>query len=716
MDFPLLDIGWTNPLPDEKLVYKRRVIEIFALRIAILGFIAIILITIAFFTELYFLLTLPNLFFLILFPLFINPWDIILTDKRLILRKRYWFSGRFSTIKSINLYHVESQHFSPRLKIIPITIGFFITESFSLVLLEYALTRTPPIPLIIDIFILLGKILGLGKPVEDNMKTLMELVFTPFLPVALIVGASSLIIGLILIILGLPYRTSFSLSIQSGHTVSINAGVPKKLTTLIFSVCRTRRIQAKHHFWELKIPLLENEEVITNAKVALVDHKTQMIGILSLYFLMSSFTHFIEALYDSSLGSLFTISIYLVNVLIIILALRFAKRYRQIVVTNERLIFEDEYSSASGLWGRRLYQYADLPHKFVQGFQISNFTSISIFSIIGSILIFFLGLFLSTMVQHYSFFFASLIIIVFFLLYNYKINTSFLITTVGGKKIQFKYQIPVIWKNLSQKIEYGNRVYNFLFYNVLHEKKITEICNTVRNVTNPIQHMTSKGTQKIALEAFLPRTERVLEKWERLNPVPFLKGSLVIGSILSVTCLLLLVNIMNPLYKILFVISGLSLIILIFSRNLITFSRSLLITNNRIFYILELRPKSLAILFGRLPEWTIIETLKEYVEIAKIGFHFPVKFLGQIFKDLSILVICSIVIYNRESMAIYLPTYISEIIILLVCLLIIMFLMLFIRDIAYSLPRYSLIIQLRYGLIDVPYIYHFRGLNALMSH
>ena len=65
---------------------------------------------------------------------------------------------------------------------------------------------------------------------------------------------------------------------------------------------------------------------------------------------------------------------------------------------------------------------------------------------------------------------------------------------------------------------------------------------------------------------------------------------------------------------------------------------------------------------------------------------------------------------------IFLPTYISEIIVLIVSLLIIMFLLLFIRDIAYSLPRYSLIIQLRYGLIDIPYIYRFKGLNVLMSH
>ncbi|MFX0126265.1 MAG: hypothetical protein ACFFAE_21775, partial [Candidatus Hodarchaeota archaeon] len=77
--------------------------------------------------------------------------------------------------------------------------------------------------------------------------------------------------------------------------------------------------------------------------------------------------------------------------------------------------------------------------------------------------------------------------------------------------------------------------------------------------------------------------------------------------------------------------------------------------------------------------------------------------------------LCTVVVYNRESMMTYLPVDISEIIIFFTCLLIIIFLMLFVRDITYSLPRYSLIIQLRYGLIDIPYIYRFRGSNILMS-
>jgi len=64
----------------------------------------------------------------------------------------------------------------------------------------------------------------------------------------------------------------------------------------------------------------------------------------------------------------------------------------------------------------------------------------------------------------------------------------------------------------------------------------------------------------------------------------------------------------------------------------------------------------------------------------------------------------------------YLQIEITEIIIFLASLLIISFILLIIRDFTYSLPRYSLIIQLRYSLIDIPYIYRFQGLNVLMSH
>ena len=176
MNSPNLNINWTNPLPNERLVYKTRVIEVFGSRILFLIFFFVVLTTVSFWTSIYVILLLPIFIFVVLFPLFVSPYDIVLSDKRLILRKRYWFSGRFSTIQSINLYYVESQKFFPRLKVIPLTIGFIIIESFSLLLIQYALTQIPPLPLFFEIIIFLAKLLGLIDPIQPNIDNVINII------------------------------------------------------------------------------------------------------------------------------------------------------------------------------------------------------------------------------------------------------------------------------------------------------------------------------------------------------------------------------------------------------------------------------------------------------------------------------------------------------------------------------------------------------------
>ena len=270
MNSPNLNINWTNPLPNERLVYKTRVIEVFGSRILFLIFFFVVLTTVSFWTSIYVILLLPIFIFVVLFPLFVSPYDIVLSDKRLILRKRYWFSGRFSTIQSINLYYVESQKFFPRLKVIPLTIGFIIIESFSLLLIQYALTQIPPLPLFFEIIIFLAKLLGLIDPIQPNIDNVINIIYTPLLPIATIIGIFSLFVGILLVIFGLPYRTSFNLSLLSGHDLNINAGVPRKLTTLIYSVSRVKPVQKKTDFWKLDIPLLEGEIIKRRVKIALV--------------------------------------------------------------------------------------------------------------------------------------------------------------------------------------------------------------------------------------------------------------------------------------------------------------------------------------------------------------------------------------------------------------------------------------------------------------
>ncbi|MFX0093789.1 MAG: hypothetical protein ACFFBD_18700, partial [Candidatus Hodarchaeota archaeon] len=439
MAYPFLDIDWTNPMPDERLVYKKKVIEIYLTRLGVLGFFSLILYILAYLTEFYFLIAIPNLILILLLPLFINPWDIVLSDKRLILRKRYWFIGRFSTVTSANLYKVESQRISPRLKVIPITLGFLIIESFSLILIEYAITRVKPLPVILEIILLLWRIFNISQPIDENIDALTEVIYQPFLPIALFVGLSTLFVGLVLILLGLPYRTTFHLTLESGHAISINAGVPRELTTLIYSVSRIRRIQPKVRYWKKRAPLLEDEKLLGTAKVALVSHRTQLLAILSLYFVLVSYSQFIDFLVEGrDLGWLILL-IYLINALVIIFAFRFAKKYRNIIATTERLIFEDEYSNVSGIWGRRIYQYADLPYKFIQGFKTTNFTTISIYSILAAILIFLIGLLVSVQSSDSFIFFFTLFILILFLIWQYKIYTTFQIITVGGKTVQFAY-------------------------------------------------------------------------------------------------------------------------------------------------------------------------------------------------------------------------------------------------------------------------------------
>ncbi|MFX0116058.1 MAG: hypothetical protein ACFFB3_16020, partial [Candidatus Hodarchaeota archaeon] len=634
MAYPFLDIDWTNPMPDERLVYKRKVIEIYLARIGVLGFFSFILYVLAFLTEFYFLIAIPNLILIFLLPLFINPWDIVLSDKRLILRKRYWFIGRFSTVISANLYHVESQRISPRLKVIPITLGFFIIESFSLILIEYSITRVEPLPIILGIILLLWRIFNISPPIDENIEALTELIYQPFLPIALFVGLSSLFVGLVLILLGLPYRTTFHLTLESGHAISINAGVPRELTTLIYSVSRIRRIQPKARYWKKGAPLLEDEKLLGSGKVALVSHRTQLLAILSLYFVLVSYSHLIDFLTEGQDLGWLVLLIYFINALVIILAFRFAKKYRNIIATNERLIFEDEYSNVSGLWGRRIYQYADLPYKFIQGFKTTNFTTISIYSIIAAIFIFLIGLLVSVESSDSFAFFFALSILIIFLIWQYKIYTNFQIITVGGKSVQFAYAIPVIWKELSYRFKTGRWLYNFLFYNVLSEQEIISLCNTARNITNPLRSVGAKGRQKLQPELFLDNSEQILAKWHKLAPTPFLRAGITLGVIFSLIGMAIIFPEINPNLAIFFVLICPVILVLIWVRNYIFYSRTLLVTKHRLFYLAELQPKKLAILFGKLPEWSISENLKEHLASIKLKLHIPLEYSFKMIKKL----------------------------------------------------------------------------------
>ena len=252
MVFPSLTKPWLFPSPHEKEITTDIVYEIFYIRILV--FIAFTFL-IGFVTNqlmggdfLYGVLLTSIFFFfifLIFFPLFIKPWDLVLSNKRLILRHRYWFSGRFSTVISVFLSQLESERVSPRIKVPSLLLGFFILQSFSIVLIDFGLTLSLPLPLFVSLFLFLGSILGFTGSFQADVKNLTNQLFFPFLDYALVFGVLSLLIAVALIVFSLPYKKEMRLNTVGGHILKLNAGIEPVLSHLVFSVSRKHIVLPK---------------------------------------------------------------------------------------------------------------------------------------------------------------------------------------------------------------------------------------------------------------------------------------------------------------------------------------------------------------------------------------------------------------------------------------------------------------------------------------
>ena len=158
MAYPVLTKEWTFPSHHEKEIYSKIVYEIFYDRILILIILASVfsfLLNQFFFGDIFqgVLFSLFNnlILFVIFFPVFIRPWDIVLSNKRLILRHRYWFSARFTSVKSLFLVQLESEKITPKIKVFSLLLGFTILQSFSVVLIDFGLTFNLPLPLFVGL-------------------------------------------------------------------------------------------------------------------------------------------------------------------------------------------------------------------------------------------------------------------------------------------------------------------------------------------------------------------------------------------------------------------------------------------------------------------------------------------------------------------------------------------------------------------------------------
>lgn len=143
--------------------------------------------------------------------------------------------GRFSKVVSFNLSHLNSQQIAPRIKIIPLTTGIFILFSYSLQLIEFSFSGKVSPPILVRIVFLFGGIFGIISNVETELADFIFLIFSPFHHSALIIGLLSGKFAISMIIFGLPRGKSMQISTTGGHSLHINAGLPKALSDMLIS-------------------------------------------------------------------------------------------------------------------------------------------------------------------------------------------------------------------------------------------------------------------------------------------------------------------------------------------------------------------------------------------------------------------------------------------------------------------------------------------------
>ena len=61
------------------------------------------------------------------------------------------------------------------------------------------------------------------------------------------------------------------LSTMGGHRLHLNAGVEEELTDLLYAVGRKHRIKESKGKWRWDIPLLDDEEIVTYARIGLIE-------------------------------------------------------------------------------------------------------------------------------------------------------------------------------------------------------------------------------------------------------------------------------------------------------------------------------------------------------------------------------------------------------------------------------------------------------------
>ena len=714
MLYPKLDIKWTYPLDHERKIFSGLVYELNYFRFALLGLLLIITGFFLIWVDLILLFTGIAValitIVILLFPKFIKPWDVVLSNKRLTLRSRFWNIANFSEVVNFNLAHLDTQTITPRIKIIPLTLGFAIFTSIFLPLIDFTFSGETPLPVILR-FVIIILTLTRISPVDINQQVegAIDLLISPLsnsFSLSLLVSFLSLTAALIFFSLGLPIRNKIVLSSIGRHSLTINAGFPNKVTDYLYSIARKQR-QKDDPNWKWDIPLLEDEEIKEEGTVGLIDRNQIILGVLSIIVLLDSIISAFNIFQtDFSIGALILPIIYGLTLFFIGLSIYFSKRWLRIVATNSRIIFQEERRTVSGLYGKRIYQYSDIPFKNVQGFTYSKFTGFSSITYFVALLIIIIGLGLASVLTEYTLLIqiGTGVITALFIIFEYKTYTSLSIISVSGRPVKLSYTLTFFLEKLAHKVENRPKLYARLFPNILSEDELIAIMNQIRGVKNPIKTL-DESEHQIAFDVFVDKSSKELGKWQKLAPYRWIKQSISVGFLLGVVAIVIITisfweaKIPFILIALFISFSGLALVITTI-RGLVFLRNNLILFEDRLFRTQEINPRKTAILFGVLPYRAITEIYIKFVN--SVRYRFSSIGSVKISTATTTIMAIAVVLFIYTDFIISLNFGFSFL--FLYYLIVVGYIPVWVRELAKLVPRYSFIIKSRFSRIEFPFL------------
>lgn len=287
--------------------------------------------------------------------------------------------------------------------------------------------------------------------------------------------------------------------------------------------------------------------------------------------------------------------------------------------------------------------------------------------------------------------------------------------TVSGKNMVFSYEVPLFWKKLSDRINPENKLFNLLFYNLLSEKQLQQLCNSIRSIEKPQESINSATGDTLKLEMFISKDEKILEKWSKIKPEPYHNTKIALTFVVTVLQLIFFGLMVPKTAGFLFILIWIGIMAFYIVSVVLIINRTIIITNYRVLYLYQRIPKFLSIIFGKLPVWKLTEVLKEHIEVINHKIYVPKLKWNRLFISLAINILFSYLLINTDQ--IYKISFLDELLINILVLIFffgsILTTIAILEELSKLIPRFGLKMILKYGIIEIPYFYNLDSLNKI---